>query len=352
MTEPNTQLETEFVFLDTEVFVREKFDWHSRSLSRLKELVASKHLRILTTSITQQEIKRKIFENHGNASTALKKYEILLGQLDARKCLERLTDARATGRLEALFDDFMRDLGVVEVPLVADLHAVFDAYFNQRPPFSERKKSEFPDAVVIHALRNWCDQRFARAYIVSGDPDLKACCDDALIHAETLNEIISKATVTKRIYNHLLEFVRENSFLRNDILRMLNGKRVSVSNRDGPLYIDVNVAGEIYGAPNLEIFELNVLRRSGDQFTCEIEFEAILDVEFVLAFEPGASAYRAGYEPGKAYFESESKEFTFTAEVLVAYDYLNTGFMEILSLNFNPEIEIELRELDIYRSLR
>ena len=87
MTAPSTQLETEFVFLDTEIFVREKFDWRSKSLSRLKELIASKHVTVLTTSVTRQEIKRKIFENHANASAALKKYETLLGQLDARKCL-------------------------------------------------------------------------------------------------------------------------------------------------------------------------------------------------------------------------------------------------------------------------
>ena len=37
------------IFIDTEVFVREKLDWNSKSFTRLRELVRSGHLSVLTT---------------------------------------------------------------------------------------------------------------------------------------------------------------------------------------------------------------------------------------------------------------------------------------------------------------
>ncbi|SFO81469.1 hypothetical protein SAMN05216330_104786 [Bradyrhizobium sp. Ghvi] len=352
MAEPVAQLETEFIFLDTEAFVREKYDWQSRSFARLKELIASSHVRILTTNITRREVSRKLIEHYGNANAAFKKYETLVNQLDGNECLNRLLDPQASERLDAQFRAFMHELRAIEVPLVIDLNSVFDDYFSRRPPFSDRKKSEFPDAVVVHAIRQWCAQNFTRAYIVSGDPDLKACCDDVLIHAETLNEIISKATVTKRIHNYLLEFVRQHGLLKQELLRVLRGRKVRVSSRFGPLYPDIDISGEVYAANALETFELNVLRRTGNQFSCEIQFAVDLGIEFALSFESGGLAYRAGYEAGKTYFESETIEFIFVVSVLVKYDHANSGFIEILAFDFDPDIEIDLRDLEFFPSLR
>lgn len=32
---------------------------------------------------------------------------------------------------------------------------LLDKYFNKQPPFSEKKKNEFPDAMVLIAVENW-----------------------------------------------------------------------------------------------------------------------------------------------------------------------------------------------------
>ena len=222
MEERSTQLETEFVFLDTEVLVREKFDWRSKSFTRLKALVATRHIKLLTTSVTIREVKAKMRETLANASGAVKKYEILLAQLGAPECSTLVSEASAIEKLEALFEAFLQDINVIEVPLEIDIAHIFDDYFGQQPPFSDKKKSEFPDAVVIHSLRNWCKQRLFRTYVVSGDPDIKACCDDILLHVESLSEIVSKATVTARVQSHLLEFVRDNRWLRPDPAQALH----------------------------------------------------------------------------------------------------------------------------------
>jgi hypothetical protein len=53
-------LETEYVFVDTEAYVRERFDWGSKSFSRIEDLAQKRQIQILTTSITKREVRNKI----------------------------------------------------------------------------------------------------------------------------------------------------------------------------------------------------------------------------------------------------------------------------------------------------
>ncbi|WP_316234271.1 PIN domain-containing protein [Bradyrhizobium sp. SZCCHNR1098] len=351
MIEPGTQLETKFVFLDTEAFVREKFDWNSKALSRLVELANSNHIRLLTTTITKAEICNKLREHLTNASSALKKYEILLLQLAPSNPLAATLDDQAYDRLEELLDDFLSRSRSIEVPLDIDVNAVFEDYFQQRPPFSNKKKSEFPDAVVVHALRRWCNSKFCKAYVVSADPDMKACCDDVLLHSETVSEIISKATVTKKIHDELLAFIKRAQSLKEKLSAAIIGKPISILNPFRGIYHhDVSATGTAYGISNLEIYELNVLSERRGGFSCEINFDARVDIELEMSF--GESYTGFGYERGRTYFESESVEFSFIAEIFVAFDLVNPSIPQVDLLDFNPLMEVGLRELDIYRSLR
>jgi hypothetical protein len=60
---------------------------------------------------------------------------------------------------------------VAVTPILAD-------YFASQPPFGVgKKKSEFPDAFTLHALRAWAEGKKYTVVVVSGDADLKAFCD-------------------------------------------------------------------------------------------------------------------------------------------------------------------------------
>ncbi|MEH2533907.1 hypothetical protein V1277_006797 [Bradyrhizobium sp. AZCC 1588] len=351
MIEPNTHLETKFVFLDTEAFVREKFDWNSKALARFQELAASNHVKLLTTIITKTEVRRKLREHLSNAGSALKKYEVLLAQLDAGTTVQRALAPESIEHLDNLFDDFLLKSQAIEIPLDVDITTLFDDYFRQKPPFSEKKKAEFPDAAVVQSIRRWCNRKFCKAYIVSGDPDLKACSDDVLLHAETISEIISKATVTRRIHDELLTFVKENASLNDELHRALRGKKVTVLNPYGGVYHhDIQADGAIYATSNLDVTELNVLTQRSTGFTCEIQFDVQIDIELELSF--GSDFFRSGYERGRTYFETESIAVSLTAELGIAFNFLNPFDSEIEELYFDPNIEIGIRELEIYRTLR
>ena len=121
----SAQLETDVIFIDTEIFVREKFDWNSSSFTRLKELVKEKHLRVLTTSITKMEVMRKQREALDNAAKSVKKHEVILGQLGVSTATGALNAPNAASELESQFETFLTDIKAREVSLHADLDSLF-----------------------------------------------------------------------------------------------------------------------------------------------------------------------------------------------------------------------------------
>jgi hypothetical protein len=77
----------------------------------------------------------------------------------------------ANERLLISFEEFLKRVKATEVPLNNDLEKLFHDYFERVPPFSDGKKSEFPDAAVVDALKNFASQKGKKIYVVSGDPD-------------------------------------------------------------------------------------------------------------------------------------------------------------------------------------
>jgi len=56
--------------------------------------------------------------------------------------------------LEAAFDAFLARTNAVNVPLISDVKSVLEDHFARRPPFSTKKKAEFPDAISIASIRS------------------------------------------------------------------------------------------------------------------------------------------------------------------------------------------------------
>jgi hypothetical protein len=172
-------------------------------LSKLVEFAKQGHLHLLTTEVTKGEIKSQLREALADAAASVKKHEVVLRQAGAGEAFTTIADAdTAIAALDAAFEKFLKDTKAIDVPLTADLSALLGDYFARRPPFSTKKKSEFPDAVTIASLLAWCAQKDTTAYVVSGDPDLEACClqPGPLLHAASVGDIISQATVSRELH--------------------------------------------------------------------------------------------------------------------------------------------------------
>jgi hypothetical protein len=169
-------------------------------------------LQLLTTEVTIGEVKSQLREVLAEAAASIKKHESVLQQVGALAAFTSIADATtAVAALDAAFEKFLNDMKSINVPLSADLTTLLSNYFADVPPFSTKKKSEFPDAITIASLSAWCAQRRTTAYVVSGDPDLKACCSlsGPLFHADSVSAIISRATVSDELHKTLEKALNE-----------------------------------------------------------------------------------------------------------------------------------------------
>jgi hypothetical protein len=271
-------LRTQFVFIDTQAFRKARFDWSGRWLSRLVELARKGQLRLLVTDVTVREVKSQLREVLTEANASLTKHAGLLQQLGASLAVDRVRDeSTAIGTLEAAFDQFLQDSKAINIPSISDVTDVLDDYFAQRPPFSTKKKSEFPDAISIASVRLWCKQNSATAYIVSEDGDLRACCSESgpLFHAESIKDIISHATVSQQVHEALEEALKGSEDLSNTLAEKIKESVTVEIERSSLSFLNWQVtAAEIDGVQSVRIISVRVLDQEKLKFTCELEVEA------------------------------------------------------------------------------
>ena len=167
------------VFLDTEVFDKHGRDLSCSSFRRLIRLAEARKLELSLTSVNEQEIRTHLDRDAREAFKSLQNYR------RASKLVKRvLPDPQFTPEdenpyrreVQTEFDNFIcsANVQIVGVDEVS-AEAVFRDYFAGTPPFAKGdKKSEFPDAFAIAAIRSWSQTHLNAVFVISGDNDWKA----------------------------------------------------------------------------------------------------------------------------------------------------------------------------------
>lgn len=177
-------LRTRNVYIDTEVFISNNY-FDSKNLQSLSDFGKDQTVNIFLTEITRNEIRSNIKEeilttqneinifkkNMSSKGKILKNFAKFEAYFDLPK-LELKLDFK---ELSEKLDIFIRDGNVSFIPFeLADIKVVVENYFNQKPPFGNgKKKHEFPDAIVLSAIENWCIKQKQKIYFISSDPDFK-----------------------------------------------------------------------------------------------------------------------------------------------------------------------------------
>jgi hypothetical protein len=259
-------------------------------------------------------------------------------QLGASAAIERIRDqVTALNTLETAFDEYLKSTKAVKVPLISDVKAVVEDYFARRPPFSTKKKAEFPDAISVASIRSWCQQNNSTAYIVSEDPDLRDCCTEEgpLFHADSITEIISQATVTQEVHDALEKALQASESLSDRLADEIKYLDVEFSRGS------INERGAIVTARDVEVnpihfVSLNVLEHEGETFTCELEVEAEISLDIDIEVEGRYGYDPDEYEPDERYSVSQTSIEYFYPEVVVRFD-LSTGTLEFESISLGTQ---------------
>ena len=313
---------TNNVFLDSSALIGQSLDFSSPALVALEKLAREGEANILTTSIVIREVESKIRERIREAEVALDKvkarHPVLknLTEQPMRDALWSFSLEKACIEVIGRYSDYRARTHTTEIPIEsASMSEVFDSYFSRRPPFGEGgKKSEFPDAVNISAVEDWCRKKQEKAYVISSDSDIVRACSES----EWLELLSGPAEYTDLFYREsaVLERVEESTYENAEEL----GKVIGDAFVECGFYLD-DEDGDVYDVEvqRVAIDDLALLRAEGSA----AEFEVSGTIEFAATIsyvdpESGVWDSEDGVKIGMERVRPtvvRSTDFTLSAEV-------------------------------------
>ena len=167
------------LYIDTQVFVSNGLRLDAEGFRELKGICRKVGLRLLIPKMMERELLRKYDEQAKKCANQLEKShksypikDLELAKIPPKDELEK----RCLEKLTRQWEEFKGYFTIEELPLVGSLEDVADWYFKIQPPFSEKKKKEFPDAFIISALESYCKKHQVKIAIVSDDRDFEKAC--------------------------------------------------------------------------------------------------------------------------------------------------------------------------------
>jgi len=272
------------VFLDTQVFRKARFGVSNPAFKKLSEICKEGDVTLVTTSITRKEIDAQIDEvapeikkTLGTAASILVGFglpEITINGASAAT----LTEAEIAAFLKALVAIFFRDCDVEEIELPKRaLHNALDLYFGKRAPFGPgKKKSEFPDAFVLEALKSKAGQNGESVYVISEDSDFSSACKECP-HFEQLPSIAHFLNLWN-VHSDSIKQVRAT--LRANIKKIHNLLDQVVEGISGEM--DAPGSVKISHREIVDVLDELVIScddsKASTEFVCYVEFDAFLEI--------------------------------------------------------------------------
>lgn len=204
------------VFIDTNIFIKNKFTFQAGPLDSLKKYCQKGYCTLFTNSIIMREVEKHISADVGKlasqAKNAIKKKPELVNAIskyEAELIAEKLL--AAPGKLLTQFKTYVEDATFLPVDDLS-LAAVFDDYFNVVPPFEnkEDKKAEFPDAVAIMSIKRYLQNtEDATMCVLSDDDGWKAAFEgqeNVRIYKD-IQSLLTEISKEEILYKQIVQFV-------------------------------------------------------------------------------------------------------------------------------------------------
>ena len=176
------------IIVDTNAFDGKGNDfcgYHSKLLPSFFDTIRRLNIQLISHPILKEEtikhIKTGDWKNKPeNAITAITKYKryLEIAGVSYDAIIEKLKDIDLC---KNTIDAFQKEISSALMLSYSDPEKVFKKYFSNEPPFSESgaKKSEFPDAFVIEAIKQYLiDNPTISVLIVAKDKDWKNAFED------------------------------------------------------------------------------------------------------------------------------------------------------------------------------
>lgn len=312
---PNNTIDGFYVFLDTEVFVANNFDFSNTIFKQIKSLVSDKKIILLTTPITENEILNNIQESISKSKTAFKKFknEGKLLRFSYSTPFHLLWDKfdfnEICKEIIGQFNQYCKETKIKRISLEGiSIEKVFSDYFNIQPPFNEgNKKYEFPDAFAIAALELWSIENKKLIYVISNDDDWKKACElkkGSFIFFKKTEELLEKIV----FYYEISVEQSETIFLNHldEIIDNITGSFEDLGFYIDPWNIDIPIDDE--HVEKIEVQEVRLV----EKFLISAGLENLL---FKCTFKVDFSAEIFYIDNSEAAYDSETGSFHFGEDI-------------------------------------
>ncbi len=241
------------VFIDTSVFVAEGFV-KGKSIATIFEAAREEKIHILMPDITEHEIRRHLAEevekHNGTKQVEKLKPSYMYALSGLRPHIEKLMEVTVESLIacvESELDKYLKLANIERLPIRKDLDfvAIVEDYKALRPPFSEKKKYEFPDAIVLKQLEDWCMMHDDKCFVLAVDPDMKSYKSVRLEYKDLSDFVASLEEYEKMVSQEKLRTVFEKS---RELIEKNIQEWVYEQYDDDTLYINHLLIEDIHGS--------------------------------------------------------------------------------------------------------
>ena len=289
--EPPVGLETRNIFLDTEVFRSNGHNLNTEIMKLLGRYVADGIFVLHTTDVTLREVSSQIGVMESRLRNRANKVIEDLKRWNYRYRFDQhhlpvpdlLSEPAQPNRAFSDFESILRHEWRAQEHNVAKLPIgpVLDQYFNHQPPFDKEGSKEFPDAMALLALQQWCTRMQESIYVVSRDEAVRRAADDRdhLIAIDSLEQLFALVTAAQ---DHEIAGTVSAAFDEPPVVNELRDALSESIGHVGGLYdgdkYDADVlAMEIVDIQGVE--DLTVLYVDQEQVSCIARVKLLISAE-------------------------------------------------------------------------
>lgn len=303
------ELLSRYVFVDTSVYESKNFQFHSHTLGHFKDLCVDRKIFLLNSDIINNEVTSHLKVKSAEAAKHIKDFKstirILrnLPDIPQYSIFKTITKDEIENDLLKKYDEYVDEAVYENVDIDTVLpSSVIQSYFMKTPPFSMKKKDEFPDAIILHSLDAWAKSKNETIYVLSNDSDMENFCEnnERLHHVGNLEGFIDLVIKSEEELKEPSAFAfvifDEN---RNEITERIHGLLESIEFISESM--DWN--GEIsdVAIDKVEIVEINLLDVSRDDSLFDVKVKFEIDAWHTLT------------DLDRSIWDSEDKKYIFEA---------------------------------------
>ncbi|MCF6245593.1 MAG: PIN domain-containing protein [Sulfurovum sp.] len=311
-------MELKGIFLDTNVFVSSNFNYTDNKMQLLVDKCDKFDLSIYINDIVKYEVYSRIHEKSKDIVSGIenKKLKFMSNIFDLPNTKEEIRKRIEEDLLEK-FDYLLTNLVFDTIPSIYNQEQLLKMYFDKEKPFEEKKKHEFPDAIIGLSVKDYASNN-GKIILVTNDDGLSAFCkNNNVATANYISEAISlinKEYSIDRIFKNYKNDIKD---CIADFIQEENGNGIEF-NIYG-YYYDDDIYAENYNIKNIIVNDIYLLEEDDENQTMTISCDVVihLDIE--------TDAYM-DYQNG--IFDKEDNQWITFSRIISEFEYKKSLEME------------------------